>query len=260
MFAQCGMNDSLLKRRSTKRAVTSEGPVQKAARNFPSLKDKALEIHSILLETYGDNEHTPRREPMHELISTILSQRTTWKNEDLAYQRMMQRFGDWAGVENAPVDELTEAIAPSNFAEVKAPNIQRTLRAIRESRGSYDISFLQDLPTEDGLAWLLALPGVGLKTATLVLLFCFRKPVLPVDTHVHRVSQRTGLIGPKVMHEAAHSILLELLPPEPAVLYNFHVNMLRHGQKICTWSRPKCSRCVLAAVCNYFADPDTEKS
>jgi endonuclease-3 len=199
----------------------------------------------------------PRREPMHELISTILSQRTTWRNEDLAYRRMMDRFGDWEGVERANVEELTDAISPSNFAEVKAPNIQRTLRAIREQRGSYDIGFLADLSPEEGMRWLLALPGVGLKTASLVLLFCFSKPVLPVDTHVHRVSQRTGLIGPKVMHEAAHRILLEMLPPDPALLYNFHVNLLTHGQRVCTFSRPRCPKCVLRDLCDYYQALET---
>ncbi|AFZ67958.1 endonuclease III domain-containing protein [Deinococcus peraridilitoris] len=227
--------------------------------NFSGLDQKALEVHRRLLEAYGERAHEARREPMHELISTILSQRTNWRNEDLAYRRMMERFVSWEGVEQADVTALAEAISPSNFAEVKAPNIQRTLRAIREARGEYNIDFLADLPVEEGLRWLLALPGVGLKTATLVLLFCFRKSVLPVDTHVHRVSQRVGLIGPKVMHEAAHRLLLALLPPEPALLYNFHLNLLTHGQKICTFSRPRCSKCVLREVCDYYHDPTTEK-
>lgn len=227
--------------------------------NLPDLSARAMEVHRRLLSEYGDRDHVPRREPMHELISTILSQRTTWRNEDLAYQRMMERFGTWEGVEGADVTDLADAISPSNYPEVKAPNIQRTLRCIRERRGSYDLSFLADLSPDEGMAWLLDLPGVGLKTASLVLLFCFSKPVLPVDTHVHRVSQRVGLIGPKVMHEVAHRLLLGLLPPEPPLLYAFHINMLRHGQKVCTFSRPYCSRCVLRDVCDYGTDPDTVK-
>lgn len=227
--------------------------------NFDSLTDKALEVNRRLIEAYGERRYEPRRAPMHELISTILSQRTNWRNEDLAYRQMWARFGSWEAIERAPVTELAEAIAPSNFAEVKAPNIQRTLRTIREARGVYSIDFLADLPAEEGLAWLLALPGVGLKTASLVLLFCFGKPLLPVDTHVHRVSQRLGLIGPKVMHEAAHRILLAMLPPDPPLLYTFHLNMLKHGQKICTFSRPHCSKCMLRDLCDYYADPETPK-
>ena len=227
--------------------------------SFASLTDKALEVNRRLGEVYGEHSGEPRREPMHELISTILSQRTTWQNEDLAYRRMRERFPTWDAVAEADTHALADAISPSNFAEVKAPNIQRTLKSICEKRGAYDLSFLAEFSPEEGMAWLLDLPGVGLKTASLVLLFCFHKPVLPVDTHVQRVSARVGLIAPGVMHEAAHRLLLEMLPREPTLLYDFHVNLLKHGQKICTFSRPRCSRCVLANICDYFADPDTEK-
>lgn len=239
--------------------IASNEIAPKQVTNVEGLTQKALLVNARLIEAYGERSHEARREPMHELISTMLSQRTNWRNEDLAYRRMKERFGSWDAIEHAPVAELAEAIAPSNFAEVKAPNIQRTLKAIREARGAYNIDFLRDLPAEEGMRWLLALPGVGLKTASLVLLFCFAKSVLPVDTHVHRVSQRLGLIGPKVMHEAAHRILLELLPPDPPLLYNVHVNLLTHGQKVCTFSRPRCSKCVLRDLCDYFHDPNTPK-
>jgi endonuclease-3 len=109
------------------------------------------------------------------------------------------------------------------------------------------------MPAEEGLAWLMALPGVGIKTASLVLLFCFSKPLLPVDTHVHRVSQRLGLIGPKVSANAAHKLLLDLLPQDPHVLYNFHVTMLRHGQRLCLWGTPHCERCPLRERCDWYA-------
>jgi endonuclease-3 len=96
------------------------------------------------------------------------------------------------------------------------------------------------------------LPGVGVKTASLVLLFCFGKAVLPVDTHVHRVSQRTGLIGPKVNPTAAHPLLLNLLPLDPYILFNFHVSLLRHGQKICIWGAPRCEKCPLTDICDWY--------
>lgn len=213
---------------------------------------KAWNAYERLLTTYGDNPLVPRRAPMHELISTMLSHRTTGKNEDMAYARMWQRFGSWEAIRDAPVAELAEAIAPSNFAEVKAPNIKKTLACIIDERGEANIDFLAALPTDEALKWLIALPGVGIKTATLVLLFTFAKPVLPVDTHVHRVSQRLGLIGPKVDPTAAHPLLLALLPPEPPVLYNFHLNMLRHGQKVCVWGTPRCPRCPLTDICDWY--------
>ena len=107
---------------------------------------------------------------------------------------------------------------------------------------------------QEGLAWLTSLPGVGIKTASLVLLFCFGKLALPVDTHVHRVSQRLGLIGPKVSAAKAHQLLLALLPADPYILYNFHVALLRHGQRICTWSNPRCQKCPLTDLCDWYKE------
>jgi endonuclease-3 len=216
------------------------------------IKAKAETMYERLLKSYGHQPNVPRREPMHELISTILSHRTTGRNEDLAYQRMIQRWDSWEAVRDASVDELAEAIAPSNFADQKAPRIKEVLRRIIDERGTADIGFLRDMPLDAALEWLTALPGVGPKTASLVLLFCFARPVLPVDTHVHRVSQRVGLIGPNVDPTAAHKLLLPLFPPDPQVLYNFHINTLLHGQKTCVWGTPRCSRCPLTDICNYY--------
>ncbi|GIK38180.1 MAG: endonuclease III [Chloroflexota bacterium] len=216
------------------------------------LKAKTWEVYQSLLHTYGERPLKPRREPMHELISTMLSHRTTQKNEATAFEQMWQHFGLWEAIRDAPPVELAETIAPSNFAEAKAPNIKETLRRIIDERGAPTIDFLRDLPAQEGLAWLMSLPGVGIKTASLVLLFCFSKPVLPVDTHVHRVSQRLGLIGPKVNPEAAHKLLLNLLPKDPHVLFNFHISMLRHGQKICIWGTPRCEQCPLRDICDWY--------
>lgn len=233
------------KRRSQEAAIEPE-PSKEA------LRAKALQVYELLIKTYGELPLKPRREPMHELISTMLSHRTTQRNEDLAYQRMWERFGSWEAIRDAPVGELAESIAQSNFAEVKAPNIQATLRRIFDERGEASIDFLKDLPAEEGVEWLTSLPGVGIKTATLVLLFCFAKPVMPVDTHVHRVSQRLGLIGPKVNPTAAHAILGDLLPKDAFVLINFHKLMLRHGQQVCPWGTPHCERCSLTGVCDWY--------
>lgn len=216
------------------------------------LREKAMAIYALLTERYGERELKPRREPMHELISTILSQRTTNANEAKAYHRMRERFGTWEAIRDAPIDNLIEAIAPSNYPEVKAPHIQATLRKIIDERGEANIDFLRDIPLHEAMAWLMDLPGVGIKTASLVMLFCFHKPIMPVDTHVHRVSQRTGLIGAKVTPDAAHTILLDILPPEPYILFNFHVSMLKHGQQLCTWNNPKCAPCPLKDLCNYY--------
>lgn len=216
------------------------------------LSAKALRTHELLVERYGARALVPRREPMHELISTMLSHRTNHANEEAAYRRMWERFGSWEAIRDAPTGALAEAIASSNYPEAKAPNIQKTLRAILADRGEAKLDFLARLPLDEALAWLMALPGVGIKTATLVLLFCFARPVLPVDTHVHRISGRVGLIGPKVSAEAAHTLLLALFPPDPVILYTFHRNMLSHGQQLCVWGTPHCERCPLTGLCDWY--------
>lgn len=215
------------------------------------LAQKAIQVYQILVETYGERPLIPRRDPMHELIATMLSHRTNAANENLAYARMWEKFGSWEGIRDAPIDALTEAISPSTFPEAKAPNIKATLKRIIEERGEANIDFIKDLPLEEGLAWLTALPGVGIKTATLVLLFCFAKPIMPVDTHVHRISGRVGLIREKTSAEAAHWDLLKILPNDPYLLFNFHKDMLKHGQTLCTYNHPKCPRCPLLNICNY---------
>ncbi|NLX10695.1 MAG: endonuclease III [Chloroflexi bacterium] len=217
-----------------------------------ALRAKAEEVYRRLLDLFGEHPLTPRREPMHELISTMLSHRTTQANEAQAFSNMWVRYGSWEAIRDADTGELAATIEPANYPESKAPRIQETLDRIITERGEPSIDFLRDLPAAEGLAWLMSLPGVGIKTASLVLLFCFSKPVLPVDTHVHRVSQRVGLIGEKIGANPAHALLLELLPPEPHVLFNFHVNLLRHGQRICIWKSPRCERCPLTDICNWY--------
>ena len=213
---------------------------------------RALEVCRRLVAEQGERQLKPRRDPMRELISTMLSHRTTHANEEAAYERMWQRFGSWEAIRDAPVDELIEALRPATFPEPKAANIKATLEHIIAERGAPAIDFLAALPTQEGMDWLMRMPGVGLKTASLVLLFCFAKPILPVDTHVHRVSQRVGLIGPKVNPTAAHALLQAQLPQEALLLYNFHVAVLRHGQRVCVWGTPHCERCVLTDLCDWY--------
>jgi endonuclease III len=228
---------------------------------YTTLSEKAMQMYPILIDTYGERSlKPPRRDPMTELIMTILSQRTTAANEKLAFTRMWERYGSWEAIRDADVIELTGLIAPSNYAEAKAPNIKVTLAQIIAERGRANIDFLETLPVDEGLAWLLSLPGVGIKTASLVLLFNFSKRIMPVDTHVHRVSLRTGLLPPRTNAEKAHIRLLEILPSDPHILFNFHVTCLRHGQKVCIWGTPRCSQCPIRHLCDYYHDPDTPKS
>ncbi|GAB3013791.1 endonuclease III domain-containing protein [Spirosoma pulveris] len=216
------------------------------------LAHKTLDAHQQLNELYGIQPVQGYSDPMHELIGTILSHRTTHANEVTAYRTMRERFPDWQQVRDAPLPDLIDAIRSANYPEIKAPYIQNLLTHLFQETGQANIDFLDKLSTEEAMAWLTKLPGIGMKTATLLLLFKFQKPVLPVDTHVHRVTQRLGLIGPKVSAEKAHTLLLSYLPPDALVLFNFHKHFYWHGQRICTWYFPKCRECVLQTMCNFY--------
>ena len=159
---------------------------------------------------------------------------------------------DWAAVESAPLDELIDTIRPGGLAPQKAPRIQASLRTIRELRGDYSMEFLGDMSALDARAWLTAIPGIGKKTASVLLLFCFGTPLMPVDRHVERVSKRIGLLPPNANADLAHELYLAML--EPDQMYEAHVNLITHGREICHAQRPEHGRCTIAARCRFF-DP-----
>jgi endonuclease-3 len=215
----------------------------------PEIKN-VLCIHNLLLSEYGDPPCHPS-DPIASLISTILSQNTNDVNRDRAFDRLVQRFPTWEAVRDAPLDELVEAVRPAGLAPTKAPRIQEALRRISEERGAIEIDFLAEMDVEAARAWLLDIPGVGPKTAAIVLLFALGMPAFPVDTHVHRVTRRLGLIPDKTSREKAHVLLEELVPPE--IYYAFHLNLIEHGRAVCHARKPGCDRCVLRDHCAYFA-------
>ena len=187
-------------------------------------------------------------DPVTELVLTLLSQNTSDTNSGRAFQQLLKRYPDWDSVLAAPVEELEETIRPGGLARTKAPRMQALLSQLRERLGSdWDASRLEDMPIDEAKTWLTELPGVGPKTAACVLLFSLGRPALPVDTHVHRVAIRLGLIGPRVAAVPAHDMLEAQLPPDK--YYDFHVTLIRHGRRVCHKQRPKCAECVLLDRC-----------
>lgn len=222
-------------------------PIQDIA----ALSRKALGITQRLTAFYGELPFSDK-DPMGQLVDILLSHRTKDEETEAAWRNLLKRFGSWEGVRDAPTAEVQAAIANVRWPEVKAPRLQAIMRQITEERGSLNLDFLCDLPLEESAAWLNRFEGVGPKTTAAVLLFSCEKPILPVDTHVWRVSGRLGLIGKKVSAETAHALLQALLPRDARVIYNFHKALLRHGQRICVFERPRCSKCPITDVCDYY--------
>ena len=154
---------------------------------------------------------------------------------------------DWSRVEGAPIEELTDVIRPAGLANQKAPRIQASLTRIRKERGDHSLEFLGELEPLVARDWLTSIPGVGVKTASVVLMMSFGMPLMPVDRHVDRVSKRIGLMPPKVSAEEAHDRYLALLEPEQC--YPLHVGLITHGRRLCTAQAPKCDECPIAPRC-----------
>jgi endonuclease-3 len=233
-----------------------------------ALKAKVRVIQRLLIKTYGEPPrpawagtvrppgrvgepaHWDPIDPLDELINTILSQNTNDLNRDRAYHALRAKFPTWEAVRDAPTPQVITAIKSAGLANQKGPRIQKVLRRITAERGELDLNFLRDLPTDEAKAWLTSLDGVGPKTASIVLLFALGKPAFPVDTHIHRVTGRLGLIPPKTSADKAHEILEDLVPPE--WYHSFHLNVIEHGRRVCKAQRPLCERCMLQKHCHFF--------
>jgi endonuclease-3 len=209
-------------------------------------------VHQKLLEAYGEPAWRPHLDPVSELVSTILSQNTNDTNRDVAYDRLRATLPTWEQVRDADAAQVIDAIRPAGLANQKGPRIQEALRFITEERGELDLGFLAEWPVDEAKDWLSSIKGVGPKTAAIVLLFSLGKPAFPVDTHVHRVTQRLGLIGSKVSREKAHDVLEGLVPSEE--YYPFHLNLIQHGRQVCSSRKPACPSCILRELCDYYLE------
>ena len=205
-------------------------------------------IMDILGAEYGPIVWEPRYNPAEELVYTILSQHTSDINSERAFLSLMRAFGgDLDAIADAPADAIEDAIKSGGLAKQKSVRIKRVLEIVRERVGSFDLTFLAEMPLDEAKAWLKSLPGVGPKTAAIILCFSLGMPAMPVDTHIYRVSKRLGLIGPKVSADAAHDILEPMTPPED--VFAFHVYLIRHGRQVCKAQRPRCEGCPLEFGC-----------
>ena len=215
-----------------------------------ALQQKALAVHTTLVEHFGAPAFIGGGDPVDELIATILSANTNDTNSGRAFDQLQQAFDrDWEAVRTASLDALKTAIRPAGMYNQKAPAIVATLDRLKADWGSYDLRGLATMPVEDARTYLTSLPGVGYKTASIVLLFCYNKAAFPVDTHIQRISQRTGVSGRRANPDKIMRIWESLLPP--SVFYPLHINLIRHGRQICQAQTPRCDLCPLQASCDY---------
>ena len=205
-------------------------------------------VLNLLVSTYGDRHWTQRLDPVGELIQTILSQNTSDSNSHRAFRNLMTTFVNWENVAAAATLQIADAIRTGGLADVKARYIKSTLEALYQDTPDFNLLFLKDMEIQRARAWLMRLPGVGMKTASCVLLFSLGMPAFPVDTHVYRVSQRLGILDPRISVDAAHLKLENMVKPRD--IYRCHVLLIEHGRKICKAQRPLCNPCPLKDICS----------
>lgn len=222
---------------------------ERRLRDADDSRERLRRVVAILDEACGRPLLAPRLPPVDELVYTVLSQNTADVNTDRSFAALKARFATWSAARDAEVAEIESAIAAGGLAHIKAPRIRAILTAISEPGCEPDLGRLEVMTDAEAQAYLVGLPGVGPKTAACVLLFSLGRPLMPVDTHVHRLARRLGLIDARVGAEAAHELLTELAGPVAPDIYAAHVDLVRHGRRVCRSRRPVCADCSLAALC-----------
>jgi endonuclease-3 len=209
-----------------------------------------LEVMLKKLErAYGVPCWQPTHDPLGELIATILSQNTSDVNSDRAYAALRTAYPTWEAVLQAAPGKLATVIRSGGLATLKSQRIQAILNALNQRYGGLSLDFLMEMPMPAARALLAEFPGVGPKTIACVLLFACGHPAFPVDTHIHRVTTRLGLLPAGCTADRAHSVLEPAIPPHQ--VYSAHVNLIRHGRSVCHARRPDCQRCCLRRSCPY---------
>ncbi len=220
------------------RAIAEEKPVRYIIQN--------------LERAYGvpvNRREAGRTDPLDVLVQIILSQATSDTNSERTFAALKKRFPTWDAALRAREQTLADTIRSGGLANQKAAVIRGVLKQIKTERDTFDLSFLHDAPIDEAVAYLSQFRGIGPKTVACTLLFACHQNVFPLDTHIFRILRRVGLIPPKCTDARAHQIMNRLVPP--GKFYSFHVNLIRHGRKLCRPREPLCGQCPVVEYCDY---------
>ena len=213
--------------------------------------DRVTRIVLQLEDAFGEPRWRGRGNVMDSLIQTVLSQSTNDRNRDTAYRKLKQRYPCWSEMHDAPAEQIADAIRSAGLANQKSVRIREILRWARRTYGSFDLDFICDLGPEKVREILIPLKGVGIKTISVILMFTCGKDIFPVDTHVHRICRRLGLVPDSASAVKTHELMQPQIPP--AKSFSLHMNFLKLGRTICRARNPDCPRCPLRQLCPFPA-------
>jgi endonuclease-3 len=228
--------------------VTPVRPAAGAPADAPNATPRRVRvILSRLRKRFGELERPRAVDPLDELVLTVLSQHTSDVNAARAFADLRSAYPTWQAAAEAPTEALANAIRRGGLANTKAPRIRSILREVHRREGAFDLSALSDMSDLDARTYLTSLPGIGPKTAAVVLSFALGRDTIPVDTHVHRASRRLGLVPSRSSAERADRILHDLVPS--GLRTPLHVALIRLGREICRAPVPRCGACPLRDLC-----------
>ncbi len=213
------------------------------------LRKKIKKVNILLVKRFGipeKNKKTP--DPVDLLIATILSQNTNDQNSYKAFRNLKDNIKSWNEVVKLPTPKIEKYIKVAGLGKQKSNAIKSFLKQIKNERGKISLKYLNKENDSEVLRDLTSYNGIGIKTASCVLLFAMQRNVCPVDTHVHRTSNRIGLVETKTP-DKTFTILNENLPD--GIAHQFHTNLIKLGRQICKPAKPFCSVCPLLNVCNF---------
>jgi len=231
---------------------------KRSSTNTKVLRTKAAKIDAILTRLYGRQEVEGDDDPIDTLVETILSQNTTDKNSHKAFKELKSTYPRWEEMMGESSTKVARLIRSGGLADMKASRILDALEFILLARGELSLDFLRQMDPSDADKWLAQMKGVGPKTRGIILLFALRMPAFPVDTHIHRVTKRLGLIGGRTSREKAQEELARLVPQKE--FYNFHINLIEHGRAVCQARRPRCGECKIRQLCDYYSSSGIARS
>jgi len=211
--------------------------------------DRLARVLQKLEARYGVPRHSRRGTVLRSLVHVILSQNTTDHNRDLAAVALFGKFPSPEALARARPDAIARAVRPAGLARQRAATIKRVLAWARRAFGAYSLEHIRKMDVEDAIEAMTSVKGVGVKSAAVVLLFECRKQVMPVDTHVARVSRRLGFGRPNDTPDAIFRKLRPLVPARKSL--NLHMGLIRFGRDICAARKPRCDICPLFALCQW---------
>ncbi|MBZ0178155.1 MAG: endonuclease III [Melioribacteraceae bacterium] len=211
--------------------------------------NKIIKVDKLLKKEFGIPQRAEKLpDPVDLTIGTILSQNTNDNNSYKAFKNLKQSINNWNDLLNLSEKELKYLIKIAGLGKQKAATIKNFVNEIYHKNKKINLDFIKSMSNEESIRELTSFKGIGVKTASCVLLFSLDRDVCPVDTHVHRTVNRIGIVSEKQRDKTYFSLNINF---PKRIAHSFHTNLIRLGREICKPQKTLCSICPLIAVCEY---------